>query len=378
MYRRAVFNIVGGYDGSSRPCEDYDLYLRIAKRYPFTCHDQIVAEYRRHGENMSGDLPLMLAGVLHVLGRQRAQIRGNKDYERIYKRGVCVWIFYYTQQWFGRLSTQLKTGAWKQAAQTALAPAHYGVPRISAATRHFLRQARQEGAAPWQRLFRLPVGRIDFGSLRRLTPIGNSPEQTAAQATKAANSIERYYVECFLSYHLDDVRGRVLAIGERIDICHRHPVHEQVQRNVLYLMADDSTQKHVDEIPSGSVDCILLIQALHFVYELEAMVLALHRILKPGGILLATVSGIGHIQPKQETRPNRYRYWAFTVPSARRLLSGVFPTDNVQIEAKGNVLAATALLQGLEVKVLQRKELDYHDPHYPHLVTIRAVKPAIV
>jgi hypothetical protein len=140
-------------------------------------------------------------------------------------------------------------------------------------------------------------------------------------------------------------------------------------------MADDSTQKHVDEIPSGSVDCILLIQALHFVYELEAMVQAPHRILKPGGILLATVSGIGHIQQKQETRPSRCRYWAFTVPSARRLLTGLFPTDSIQVQSKGNVLAAIASLQRLEVSVLQRKELDYTDPKYPLLITIRAVKP---
>jgi glycosyltransferase involved in cell wall biosynthesis len=366
MYRRTLFDAVGGYNTSLRACEDYDLYLRIARRYPITCHDEVVAEYRHHGANISANIPLMLTTALDVLRRQRAHVKGDKHYERMYKRGVRGWTYYYTKQWIKRIYAQLKTQAWKQAIQTALALAHYSVPAILAPARRFLWQASQVVTARWQRLVRLPVGQIDFGTLRQVTPAGYGAERTTA------NSIERYYVERFLSQHVGDVRGQVLAIGDTFNT--DQMANGQVQRDMLYLMADDSSLAHVGDIPSHSVDCIVLVQGLHYVYELEAMVRTLHRVLKPGGILLATVSGIGHIQQIQQTHG---RYWAFTVSSAQRLFTSLFPTDSFEVEAKGNVLAATAFLQGLEAKVLRRNELDYTDLRYPLLITIRAVKPAI-
>jgi hypothetical protein len=70
-------------------------------------------------------------------------------------------------------------------------------------------------------------------------------------------------------------------------------------------------------------------------------------------------------------------YWNFTTLSARRLFEEVFSEANVRVEAYGNVLAATAFLQGLAAEELTRQELDYHDPNYEVLVTVRAVKPQV-
>ena len=55
MYRRAVFDSVGSFDAGLNACEDYDLYLRIARRLPVGAHPQPVAEYRRYGSAMSDD-----------------------------------------------------------------------------------------------------------------------------------------------------------------------------------------------------------------------------------------------------------------------------------------------------------------------------------
>jgi hypothetical protein len=41
----------------------------------------------------------------------------------------------------------------------------------------------------------------------------------------------------------------------------------------------------------------------------------------------------------------------------------------------GNVLTAIALLHGLAAEELRQEELDYFDPDYEILVTVRAVKP---
>ena len=58
------------------------------------------------------------------------------------------------------------------------------------------------------------------------------------------------------------------------------------------------------------------------------------------------------------------------------MFAEVFPTAETQIDAWGNVLAATAFLHGLADEELQPDELDYQDPEYQVLITVRAIKPA--
>ena len=67
LYRRDCLTEVGGFDETLRRCEDYDLYLRIAQRYPISSHGAIVAEYRKHDHNMSADAASMLQTMLAVL-----------------------------------------------------------------------------------------------------------------------------------------------------------------------------------------------------------------------------------------------------------------------------------------------------------------------
>jgi glycosyltransferase involved in cell wall biosynthesis len=95
MYRREVFDPVGGFAAVAEPCEDYDLYLRIARRYPVRCHEQAVVEYRQHDTNTSRDHELMLRSVLAVLDSQRHYVDGNERYERAYNRGVSYYDDYY-------------------------------------------------------------------------------------------------------------------------------------------------------------------------------------------------------------------------------------------------------------------------------------------
>jgi len=53
----------------------------------------------------------------------------------------------------------------------------------------------------------------------------------------------------------------------------------------------------------------------------------------------------------------------------------VFPPDGLAVEAHGNVLTATAFLYGLAAQELRRHELEYHDPDYEVLITVKAAKP---
>jgi glycosyltransferase involved in cell wall biosynthesis len=88
MYRRWVFEEVGGFDGSVDAAADWDLYLRVARRFPIYHHGEVVADYRWHGANMTANPALMLRSTVSVLRRQRQHVKGNKSYEEAYEEGI--------------------------------------------------------------------------------------------------------------------------------------------------------------------------------------------------------------------------------------------------------------------------------------------------
>ena len=81
------------------------------------------------------------------------------------------------------------------------------------------------------------------------------------------------------------------------------------------------------------------------------------------------------ITPLSDLQWNNCWYWGFTTVSAQRLFEEVFPTTNIEVETYGNVLAATAFIQGLATQELRKEELDYRDPSYQVLITVKVVKP---
>jgi glycosyltransferase involved in cell wall biosynthesis len=101
MYRRGAIEHAGGFREHLRACEDYDLYLRLARDWPVLCHDAYCAEYWHHDANMSRDPAFMLKAALEVLGdyRHDAESRGLSADHRA---GIEGWRRYYVQTWFER------------------------------------------------------------------------------------------------------------------------------------------------------------------------------------------------------------------------------------------------------------------------------------
>ncbi len=81
VYRRWALDAVGGFDESLDAADDYDLYLRIARRFPIYCHGAAVTEYRRHGTNTTRNPRVVLESQLEVLARQRESIRDHREGE---------------------------------------------------------------------------------------------------------------------------------------------------------------------------------------------------------------------------------------------------------------------------------------------------------
>jgi len=245
------------------------------------------------------------------------------------------------------------------------------VERLKEQNRRLKGRARGSARGGVGRGGHLGVGNVHFGDLRTLEPISRE------FGLDRGRPIDRYYIENFLARHAEDIGGRVLEIkdsaytrkygGERVTVSDVLDVDETNKRATIVA---DLTR--AEDVTSDAFDCIICTQTLHFIYDIGAAFHTLRRILKPGGILLATFPGIG--QTSCQKLDERY-CWALSTLATRRLCEEVFPEASVEIEAHGNVLAAVAFLEGLAVRELRKEELDHHDPDYELLISLRAVKP---
>jgi glycosyltransferase involved in cell wall biosynthesis len=414
LYRRSVLDEVGPFDTALRKCEDYDLLLRIARSHGIYVHGVLIAEYRRHASNMSRDPIRMLKAVLRVHGRQWSYVRRRPEYWDAYRAGRAFWHDFYGGQMVrqvqadaanvghvGRLVRGVAALAiyhpggfietYRDVVRAVLTPRarrhvrRYARQRLCAIARHMipaplrdvrrrllrrLNRATRAGDAPGQQG---SPGRpaVRFGDLRRVTPISPTFGFDRGQP------VDRVYIEAFLAQHSADVRGRVLEFGDPA-YTRRFGADRVEQSDVWHVAAGHPEATVVgdltcaDHVPSNVFDCVICTQTLHLVYDLRAAVRTLHRILKPGGIVLATVPGVSRVAPDEWREP---WCWSLTVTSARRLFAECFPTDQIEVDAHGNVLAAAAFLYGLASHELRPEEIGARDPHYPVVVTVRARKP---
>lgn len=95
MYRRAVFNEVGGFRQRVAPAADYDIYLRIARRFPLHHYNAATAEYRIYEGSMSHDFAILLESTILALRFQRPHLSDKKEYLTYYRKGLDFWRGYY-------------------------------------------------------------------------------------------------------------------------------------------------------------------------------------------------------------------------------------------------------------------------------------------
>lgn len=216
------------------------------------------------------------------------------------------------------------------------------------------------------------VGRVQFGDLRRTSPV--SP----IFGIDRGFPIERYYIEQFLDRHRTDVRGRCLEMGDPFYI-RKFGDDRVTVTDVMHVVAGNPQATIVadltkaDHVPSDTFDCIIFTQSLQMIYDMPTALRALHRILKPGGVLLLTSHGISKIG-RRLGRDGWGEYWRITTQSAEHLFADAFPGADVTVGCAGNVLAATCCLHGLTSEELTREELDVCDPDFEVIVTVRARK----
>ena len=208
-----------------------------------------------------------------------------------------------------------------------------------------------------------------LGPLRRLTPLSDD------WGYDRGTPVDRYYIERFLEAHRGDVRGRVLevkngdytaqygAVVERSDVLDVDPTNPRAT-----VVADLAA---ADGVPADAYDCFVLTQTLQYIYDTRAALGHAHRILRPGGVLLATVPAVSRIDPVAGVERD---FWRFTAAGCTALFGGAFGAGRVEVSAHGNLFATVAFLSGMAREELSERELRTDDPYFPLVVTVRAVK----
>jgi SAM-dependent methyltransferase len=212
----------------------------------------------------------------------------------------------------------------------------------------------------------------DMGDLRRTEPFSRD------WGFDRGRPVDRYYIEGFLASHAGDIRGRTLEVANRtytdrfgtgveaVDVLHAE------EGNPLATFVGDLAEGA--NLPGGTFDCFILTQTLQSIYDVGAAVRTVHRILAPGGVVLASVPGISPIiHPDFEMWGD---HWRFTTLAVERLFTEAgFAADDLEVRAHGNVLTATAFLYGLASRELTAAELDTDDgANYQLVITVHGRK----
>ncbi|MGE3959824.1 MAG: polysaccharide deacetylase family protein [Vicinamibacterales bacterium] len=213
-----------------------------------------------------------------------------------------------------------------------------------------------------------PHRAVDLGSFNRRTPL--SHQWGYERGTPA----DRPLIERFLAAHREDITGLVLEVQED-DYARAFGGPGVVRTDVLdvncanpraTLIAD---LRDAPQIPDDTYDCVILTQTLHVIDDMPGVLAECRRILKPTGVLLATVPcasrGCLEYGPDGD-------FWRATESGVRRLFQAAFGPGAVDTFALGNAPLNAAFSLGLAAQELPANIWEFHDPYFPLLVGVRA------
>ena len=289
------------FDETLRACEDYDLYLKVARKYPVFHHTEKIAAYNIHSTNMSANYKMMLKAVLHVLHTQERALK-SKDEIEAYNIGRQKWISLYTDFYVYNV---LQPIGFKKINKTFLYFVYTNYPFFST---YFKKSIASKIKSMLKKIIPISIKRkmkdflktskkIENQNTVRLGDMGSIKPFSTCFGYDRGGPIDRYYIDDFLQKQSSSIFGRVLEIGDNFytlkyggsnitksDVLHIDPLSKEAT-----IIGDIS---YAPQIPDNTFDCIILTQTLHLIYNYKEALNTCLRILKPNGTLLLTVPGI--------------------------------------------------------------------------------------
>jgi len=245
-----------------------------------------------------------------------------------------------------------------KAGQKRLQNAERELQQLTAARQGVLAPIPEERSAP------------DLGTLARTTPLSHD------WGYDRGTPIDRPLIERYLADHAADICGVVLEIQED-DYTKRFGGARVERSDVLDIDIANSRAtiigdlRAVEHVRSESYDCIILTQTLHVIDDMPAVVRECERLLKPGGVLLATLPSSSRVCLEYGPEAD---FWRVTDAGARQLFAASFPAADVETTAFGNALVNAAFGFGLAREDLPGPAYDANDPYFPLVIGVRARK----
>lgn len=185
--------------------------------------------------------------------------------------------------------------------------------------------------------------------------------------------IDRYWIESFLETNRNLIHGHCLEVtddaytkkygGDRVTKSDVMDIDSKNKKATIYADIRD-----IKSVKSNTFDTIILTHVLGIIDDFHAAVSECHRILKSGGVIIATSSCLS---PTYDPSQNM---WRFTPSGAKYLFTKHFGEGQVEIEQFGNALAGQCFWVGMSQEELTQEQLDYKDPKFPCVVGIIATK----
>lgn len=192
--------------------------------------------------------------------------------------------------------------------------------------------------------------------------------------------VDRYFIESFLNEHSADVHGHVLEVKDP-GYTARFGGDRVRRSSVLDVDPDNRVATVIGDLatPGGilldGVDCFILTQTLHIIYDIEGAVREAVRLLSPGGVLLCTIPAVSRVN-YEDGGLEHGDFWRLTAAAVRRLFEQLPQVERLEVKTYGNVRTCAAFLYGLAAEELPEDVLDHHDPWFPLLHGVRVVKRA--
>ena len=197
---------------------------------------------------------------------------------------------------------------------------------------------------------------FDFGRLTRLSPVTDNLGFARGQP------VDRVYIERFLSQHRADISGDVLEIGDDNDTLRFGEA--RVRKSVIADVRADNGKARIiadlvdaPQIPDGAFDCVILTKVLEPIFDVEAALRTVSRVLKPGGVALIAVPRISQIGA-DATEPAALS-WSFYPKTLRRLLVKYFDPRKLTVESYGNVKTLISFIAGLAREDIAADDFEY-------------------
>ena len=214
--------------------------------------------------------------------------------------------------------------------------------------------------------------RIGWGDLDTVSPISKTWGLDRGQP------IDRYFIEEYLRQHAADIRGTAFEIKDAGYT--RMFGAGRVTRTIVVDVdaANDSADLRADltasdHFPAAAADCFVLTQTIHIIFDYAAALRTAMRVLKPGGVLLCTIPAVSRVNYENGGLESG-DFWRMTRAAVARTFEELDDVASFEITTYGNVKTCAAFLYGLATEDLAPATLDFHDPWFPLLHGVRAIR----